>query len=325
MLMHAINNKSLKQAADCLQAGGLVAFPTETVYGLGAVATNALAVARIFSAKQRPQFNPLISHFFSAESALAAGHRNNAATRLAAAFWPGAMTLILRRPKNSLITALASAGTDTLAIRVPSHPAALDLLERVKVPVVAPSANPSGGISPSTAAHVANGLGAACDMILDGGPCESGIESTVIDCRPELPVLLRPGPLTPEQIRDQVGIELQISKPLNQASQPVSPGQIESHYAPRATVRLNAEDKRQDEVYIGFGPSRTGLIPDFNLSEQADLIEAAANLFAVLHEADALGTAAIAFSPIPMAGLGLAINDRISRAAAPRPSPYLGA
>ena len=325
MLIHAINNKNLKQAADCLQAGGLVAFPTETVYGLGAVATNALAVARIFSAKQRPQFNPLISHFSSAEAALAAGHRNNAATRLAAAFWPGAMTLILRRPKNSLITALASAGTDTLAIRVPSHPAALDLLERVKVPVVAPSANPSGGISPSTAAHVANGLGAACDMILDGGPCESGIESTVIDCRPELPVLLRPGPLTPEQIRDQVGIELQISKPLNQASQPVSPGQIESHYAPRATVRLNAEDKRQNEVYIGFGPSRNGLIPDFNLSEQADLIEAAANLFAVLHEADALGTAAIAFSPIPMAGLGLAINDRISRAAAPRPSSYLGA
>ena len=324
MLIHAINNKNLKQAADCLQAGGLVAFPTETVYGLGAVATNASAVARIFSVKQRPQFNPLISHFSSAEAALAAGHRNHAATRLAAAFWPGAMTLILQRPQNSLITALASAGTDTLAIRVPSHPAALDLLERVKVPVVAPSANPSGGISPSTAAHVANGLGAACDMILDGGPCESGIESTVIDCRPELPVLLRPGPLTPEQIRHQVGIELQISKPLNQASQPVSPGQIESHYAPRATVRLNAEDKRQNEVYIGFGPSKNGLIPDFNLSEQADLIEAAANLFAMLHEADALGTAAIAFGPIPMAGLGLAINDRITRAAAPRPSSHLG-
>ena len=324
MLIHAINNKNLKQAADCLQAGGLVAFPTETVYGLGAVATNALAVARIFTAKQRPQFNPLISHFSSAEAALASGQRNNAATRLAAAFWPGAMTLIIQRPQNSLITALASAGTDSLAIRVPSHPAALDLLERVKVPVVAPSANQSGGISPSTAAHVANGLGAACDMILDGGPCESGIESTVIDCRPELPVLLRPGPLTPEKIRDQIGIELQITKPLNQASQPVSPGQIESHYAPRATVRLNAENKRQNEVYIGFGPSRNGLIPDFNLSEQADLIEAAANLFAVLHEADALGTAAIAFSPIPMAGLGLAINDRISRAAAPRPSSYLG-
>ena len=325
MLIHAINNKNLKQAADCLQAGGLVAFPTETVYGLGAVATNASAVARIFSAKQRPQFNPLISHFSSAEAALAAGHRNKAATRLAAAFWPGAMTLILQRPRNSLITALVSAGTDTLAIRVPSHPAALDLLERVKGPVVAPSANPSGGISPSTATHVANGLGAACDMILDGGPCESGIESTVIDCRPERPLLLRPGPLTPEQIVDQVGIELEISKPLNQASQPVSPGQIESHYAPRASVRLNAEDKRQDEVYIGFGPSRTGLTPDFNLSEQADLIEAAANLFAVLHEADALGTAAIAFGPIPMAGLGLAINDRISRAAAPRPSSYLEA
>ena len=247
------------------------------------------------------------------------------ATRLAAEFWPGAMTLILRKPENSLITALASAGTDTIAIRVPSHPIALDLLRRVKAPVAAPSANPSGGISPSTAAHVSNGLGAACDMILDGGPCESGIESTVIDCRPKCPILLRPGPLTPEQIADQTGIELQILKPRNEASQKVSPGQIESHYAPRASVRLNAEDKRLDEVYIGFGPSKPGLIPDFNLSEDSDLIEAAANLFAVLHEADALGTAAIAFGPIPMAGLGLAINDRISRAAAPRPSSYLGA
>ncbi len=159
-------------------------------------------------------------------------------------------------------------------------------------------------------------------MILDGGPCESGIESTVIDCRSERPVLLRPGPLTPEQITDKMGIEVQISKLLDKASQPISPGQIESHYAPRAVVRLNAEYKRQDEIYIGFGPSGTGLTPDFNLSQEADLIEAAANLFAILHKADALGTAAIAFAPIPMAGLGLAINDRISRAAAPRPSSH---
>lgn len=322
MLLHAINHKTLKQAAACLQAGGLVAFPTETVYGLGAVATNARAVARVFSAKQRPQFNPLISHFSLAEAALNAGHVTNAAARLAAAFWPGPMTLILQKSENSLVTALASAGTDTIAVRVPSHPAALDLLERVKAPVAAPSANLSGGISPSTAAHVAEYLGAACDMILDGGPCESGIESTVIDCRPARPVLLRPGPLTPEQIIDQTGIVLQISKPVEQIEQPVSPGQIESHYAPRASVRINAEDKRQDEIYIGFGPSKVGVIPDFNLSEQADIIEAAANLFAVLHEADAQGTAAIAFAPIPMAGLGLAINDRISRAAAPRPSSH---
>ena len=322
MLIHTINNKNLEHAADCLQAGGLVAFPTETVYGLGAVATNATAVARIFSAKQRPQFNPLISHFSSAESALAAVHRNDAATLLAKAFWPGPMTLILQRPENSVITALASAGTDALAIRVPSHPVALDLLERVEVPVAAPSANPSGSMSPSTAVHVASGLGAACDMILDGGPCESGIESTVIDCRPDRPLLLRPGPLTLEQITDQTGIELKISKIFDKASQPVSPGQLESHYAPRAFVRLNAENKCRDEIYIGFGPSRTGLTPDFNLSEEADLTEAAANLFAILHEADALGTATIAFAPIPMAGLGLAINDRISRAAAPRPSSH---
>ena len=320
MLIHAINQKNLKQAAHCLRAGGLVAFPTETVYGLGAIATDAIAVARIFSAKQRPQFNPLISHFPSIESALAAGHSNNAAARLAEAFWPGPMTLILQRPENSQISELASAGTDTIAIRVPSHPAALHLFEQVKTPVVAPSANPSGGISPSTAEHVANGLGAACDMILDGGPCESGIESTVIDCRPKCPILLRPGPLTLEQIADQTGIELQITKTMSQTVQPISPGQIESHYAPRANVRLNAVNKRQDEIYIGFGAPKTELIPDFNLSEQADLIEAAANLFAVLHEADTLGTATIAFAPIPMAGLGLAINDRISRAAAPRPS-----
>ena len=324
MLIHSCNHNNLKRAAVCLRTGGLVAFPTETVYGLGALATNATAVARIFSAKQRPQFNPLISHFSSAKAALTAGKSNDVAAHLAEAFWPGPMTLILQRHKNSLVTALASAGTNTLAIRVPSHPVALDLLEQVNAPVVAPSANPSGGISPSRAEHVAKGLGTACDMILDGGPCESGIESTVIDCRFERPILLRPGPLTAKQIANQTGIELQMSKPPDQAEQPVSPGQIESHYAPRATVRLNAENKRQDEIYIGFGPPRTGQVPDFNLSEQADLIEAAANLFAILHEADALGTAAIAFAPIPMAGLGLAINDRIFRAAAPRSSSHEG-
>lgn len=323
MLIHTFNPENIKRAANCLQAGGLVAFPTETVYGLGAVATNAKAVARIFSAKQRPQFNPLISHFHSIDAALAAGHSNNAAHCLANAFWPGPMTLILQRPENSQISALASAGTDTVAIRVPSHQATLNLLAQVKAPVVAPSANPSGGISPSTAMHVAVGLGSACDMILDGGPCQSGIESTVIDCRSNCPVLLRPGPLTPEQITNETGMKLQVSKPLDGASHPVSPGQIASHYAPKAIVRLNAEDRRMGEIYIGFGPASKGLVPDFNLSEQADLIEAAANLFAMLHDADALGTA-IAFAPIPMAGLGLAINDRISRAAAPRPSSHLG-
>ena len=318
MIIHPIDNTTLDQAAACLKRGGLVAFPTETVYGLGALATDATAVARIFSAKQRPKFNPLISHFHSVEAALAAGVQNKASARLAEVFWPGPLTLIVNRPEDSPIASLASAGTDTLAIRVPSHPVACDLLGRVRAPVVAPSANPSGRISPSTARHVAAGLGSACDMILDGGACESGIESTVIDCRTETPVLLRPGPLTTEEIAERTAIDIIVDTTQTQSDRPVSPGQIESHYAPEALVRLNATDRRKEEVYIGFGPPEPGLIPDFNLSETADLIEAAANLFAVLHDADALKTRAIAIAPIPVAGLGSAINDRISRAAAPR-------
>ena len=319
MTIYPIDHQTLDQAANCLKRGGLVAFPTETVYGLGALATNAIAEARIFSAKQRPTFNPLISHFHSVEAALAAGLPGAASLKLAEAFWPGPLTLIVNRPDDSPIAALASAGTDTLAVRVPSHPVAQDLLTRVNLPVVAPSANPSGRISPSTAQHVAAGLGSACDMILDGGACESGIESTVIDCRTDRPVLLRPGPLTAEEITDRTGIDLHIHTPQGQPDKPVAPGQIASHYAPEAAVRLNATDRQTNEVYIGFGPSRPGLIPDFNLSENADLVEAAANLFAVLHDADALETRTIAIAPIPMAGLGIAINDRISRAAAPRP------
>ena len=318
-MIQPIDDESLDRAASCLKDGGLVAFPTETVYGLGAIATNATAVARIFSAKQRPQFNPLISHFQSAEAALASGRPNHASERLAEAFWPGPLTLILTRPDHSSIATLASAGTNTLAVRVPAHPAALDLLARVNAPVVAPSANPSGRISPSTAQHVAAGLGSACDMILDGGPCQSGIESTVIDCRTDRPVLLRPGPLTAEQIAAQTGIEVMRIPPQPATDKLVSPGQIESHYAPHAAVRLNATTRQSGEVYIGFGPSQPGVVADFNLSESADLVEAAANLFATLHEADGLNTGAIAIAPIPMAGLGLAINDRISRAAAPRP------
>ena len=318
MSIYKIDNTILDQAATCLKQGGLVAFPTETVYGLGALATNATAVARIFSAKQRPKFNPLISHFHAVEAALAAGVQNKASERLAQTFWPGPLTLIVNRPENSPIASLASAGTDTLAVRVPSHPVARDLLARVRAPVVAPSANPSGRISPSTARHVAAGLGSACDMILDGGACESGIESTVIDCRTETTVLLRPGPLTTEEIAERTNIDIVASLSQTTPQIPVSPGQIESHYAPDAVVRLNATEKYKDEVYIGFGPAEPGLIPDFNLSETADLIEAAPNLFAVLHDADALKTRAIAIAPIPMAGLGIAINDRIARAAAPR-------
>ena len=317
-----ISDQALQDAATCLQQGGLVAFPTETVYGLGAIATDDKAVAGIFAAKNRPQFNPLISHFADADNALAAGRANNIAELLASHFWPGPLTLILKRHKDSPISLLASAGSDSVAVRVPDHEKARRLITLTGQPVVAPSANPSGCISPSNAVHVEEGLGSACDIILDGGPCRSGLESTVIDCRNNNAILLRPGPITTEQIKEQTG--LITTSPENKggdgASPFASPGQLASHYAPLARVRLNATTVQQDEVFIGFGSVPDGVTPDFNLSESGDTQEAAARLFALLHEADKLALNSIAFAPIPMSGLGFAINDRLSRAAAPRDS-----
>ena len=317
-----ISDQALQDAATCLQQGGLVAFPTETVYGLGAIARDDKAVASIFAAKNRPQFNPLISHFADADNALAAGRKTDIASLLASHFWPGPLTLILERHKDSPISLLASAGSDSVAVRVPYHEIARRLIALTGWPIVAPSANPSGRISPSNAAHVEEGLGSACDMILDGGPCRSGLESTVIDCRNNKAILLRPGPITAEQIKEQTGLILATPEIQGgDGTAPLaSPGQLASHYAPLARVRLNATTKQQDEVFIGFGSVPDGVTADFNLSESGDIQEAAAHLFALLHEADKRALNSIAFAPIPMSGLGLAINDRLSRAAAPRDS-----
>ena len=320
MPITAITDTSLKEAATCLEKGGLVAFPTETVYGLGAIATDDSAVVKIFAAKNRPQFNPLISHFADKDSALKAGLPNKIAKKLAARFWPGPLTLILERPADSPISLLASAGSDSLAVRVPGHADALRLLGLVGQPVVAPSANPSGRISPSEARHVAEGLGDKCDMILDGGTCQRGLESTVIDCRGKTPLLLRPGPITTEQIYAEAGLKVAApaSTPDKNTAPLAAPGQLASHYAPSASVRLNAADIGEDEIFVGFGALPNGVISEFNLSPEADLYEAAARLFAIMHLADKKGVKSIAFAPIPMSGLGLAINDRLARAAAPR-------
>jgi len=319
-----ISEDSLRQAAKCLQQGGLVAFPTETVYGLGANACDDSAVARIFAAKNRPQFNPLISHFAEASAALEAGMPSQIAALLARHFWPGPLTLILERPENSPISLLASAGSNSLAVRVPDHAGARQLLQLTGLPVVAPSANPSGRISPSCAHHVADGLGAACDMILDGGACKRGLESTVIDCRTHRPILLRPGPITAEQITAKTGLNIATaaSSIADEETPPehalASPGQLASHYAPAAAVRLNATARQTDEILVGFGTPPDGVHPDFTLSASGDIEEAAANLFAVMHQADQMAVKSIAFAPIPMSGLGLAINDRLARAAVPR-------
>ncbi len=315
-----ISDQALQDAAICLQDGGLVAFPTETVYGLGAIASDDKAVARIFAAKNRPQFNPLISHFADSDNALGAGRKTEVAHLLASHFWPGPLTLVLERHKDSPISLLASAGNDSVAVRVPDHKIARRLITLTGTPVVAPSANPSGRISPSNAVHVKEGLGSACDLILDGGPCRSGLESTVIDCRDNKVILLRPGPITAEQIKERTGLITASSENNGtDGSIPLAaPGQLASHYAPLARVRINATTKQQDEVFIGFGKVPGGVIADFNLSESGDIQEAAAHLFALLHKADKLALNSIAFAPIPMSGLGLAINDRLLRAAAPR-------
>jgi L-threonylcarbamoyladenylate synthase len=305
---------NIARAAQLLKAGGLVAFPTETVYGLGAVATDDRAVARIYAAKGRPNFNPLIVHVPDLVAAERLGQLGDWERKLAAAFWPGPLTLVVERVKNCPVSLLCSAGLSTLALRVPSHPLALDMLRAVGVPVAAPSANASGRISPTTAQHVRTSLGGAVDMILDGGACQTGVESTVVRIIENRPTLLRAGGVPREAIEHVLGLKL-----LAAAGGPVhSPGQLESHYAPRARLRLNAVQPESGETYIGFGTYAHGPL---SLSRRGDTQEAASNLFRLLHEVDAMGVQAIAIAPIPMSGLGEAINDRLLRAAAPRPMP----
>ena len=300
------DEKAVERAANTLRSGGLVAMPTETVYGLAADATNAEAVARIYKVKERPVFNPLIAHFARLEDALDQGEVSEDARTLATRFWPGPLTLVLKATHRTTVCDLARAGLDSLAVRVPAHPVAHRLLTAFNGPLVAPSANPSGRISPTRAEHVAADLGQQIDLILDGGPCTEGIESTVIDARGGHPVLLRPGTISPADI-EAVWPGLERG---GESGKPVSPGQLLRHYAPDAALRLNAESPEPDEAYLGFGPGKATL----NLSPAGDLAEAAANLFSMLRQLDRSHDR-IAVAPVPQDGLGAAINDRLARAA----------
>ncbi|RAU20623.1 threonylcarbamoyl-AMP synthase [Paramagnetospirillum kuznetsovii] len=303
---------AVAEAAEALRDGRLVAFPTETVYGLGGDATCDRAVAAIFEAKGRPSFNPLIAHVASMEQAESLVELNPDAHRLAARFWPGPLTLVLPRRADSKVSLLASAGLDSIAVRMPDHPVALALIEAAGRPLAAPSANRSGAVSPTTAQHVAACLGERVSLILDGGPCRVGVESTVVDLSGDRPALLRPGGVEVETLEAVLGLVLPHAADSPDA--PRSPGQLESHYAPSAPVRLNAQAVEAGWALLGFGPVAATL----NLSPSGDLEEAAANLFAMLRAMDRPGLSGIAVSPIPEYGLGLAINDRLRRAAAPR-------
>jgi L-threonylcarbamoyladenylate synthase len=309
--------RGLRAAAGLLAAGELVAFPTETVYGLGADARSDRAVAGIFAAKGRPAFNPLIVHVADLPAAEGIAEMPPAARRLAEAFWPGPLTLVLPRRAAARLSDLVSAGLPTVAVRVPAHPLARDLLTRFGGPVAAPSANPSGRVSPTTRAHVLEGLGGRIAAVIEGGSCPVGLESTIIGFEANRAVLLRPGGVPPEALAEILG---HVPEP-PEATEITAPGQLRSHYAPKAALRLDAQGPGPDEAWLGFGPV-AALQPSLNLSPRGDLAEAAANLFAYLREIDAIaacdGLARIAVAPIPREGLGLAINDRLARAAAPR-------
>jgi L-threonylcarbamoyladenylate synthase len=309
------SSAAIAAVARCLAAGGLVAFPTETVYGLGADACNGEAVARLYAAKGRPVFNPLIAHVADLGAARRLGAFNADAERLAAAFWPGPLTLVLPRRPDCPVADLALAGLDSVALRVPAHPLAQALLKAFGGPIVAPSANRSGHVSPTSAAHVLADLRGRIDLLLDGGPCPVGLESTIVACL-DGPTLLRPGGVAREEIERVLGRAL-VVPPAQTA--PLAPGMLASHYAPKARLRLNAETARAGEALLAFGanaPPVNGAM--LNLSARGDLVEAAANLFSHLRALDASGAKAIAVMPVPNEGLGEAINDRLARAAAPR-------
>lgn len=314
----AADPAGVARAAALLRAGALVAFGTETVYGLGARAADGEAVARIYEAKGRPRFNPLICHYSSAESAFGDVAANSAAEALAARFWPGPLTLVLPRREGCPVSLLAGAGLTTLAVRVPAAPAAHALLDAVGEAVAAPSANRSGAVSPTRAEHVMAELGGRIAAILDSGPSPVGIESTVLDLAGP-PTLLRHGGITREAIEAVIGPVAEATTP---TATPRAPGQLASHYAPALPVRLAAATVRAAEALLAFGPPLPGAGAMFQLSARRDLVEAASRLFLGLRTLDAEGTAhglaGIAVMPIPTTGLGAAINDRLARAAAPR-------
>jgi L-threonylcarbamoyladenylate synthase len=320
----AADPPGIARAAELLRAGALVALGTETVYGLGADATDARAVAAVFAAKGRPHFNPLICHYPDAEAAFAQVAANAAARLLAGALWPGPLSLVLPRRADCPVALLAGAGLNTLAVRVPAHASALALLRAVGRPVAAPSANRSGQISPTTARHVLDGLADRIAAVLDSGPCPIGVESTVLDLCGARPFLLRPGGVTVEEIEALVGpVGRGIPHAVAEAARTLrSPGLLVSHYAPDAPVRLDADAVRADEALLAFGSKLQGAGAVFQLSASRDLTEAAANLFIGLRALDAeaarLRLSGIAVMPVPEHGLGLAINDRLRRAAAPR-------
>lgn len=316
----AADGAGIAQAADILRNGGLVAFGTETVYGLGADATDAHAVARIFAAKERPSFNPLISHFPDADRAFVHAHADGRARRLAQRFWPGPLTMVLPRTAECAVCDLAGAGLPSIAVRVPAGDVARALLAAAGVPVAAPSANPSGGVSPSRAEHVLDGLEGRIDAVLDSGPCAVGVESTIVDLTGPVPVLLRPGGVTIEALRE---VCPDITLPHGGSdARPVAPGRLSSHYAPTLPVRLGAVSVAPDEALLAFGPELPGSPLTWNLSPGEKLEEAAARLFAGLRfldmEGRRRGLRAIAVQPVPAHGLGAAIGDRLSRAACPR-------
>jgi L-threonylcarbamoyladenylate synthase len=313
---------SATDAATCLSGGGLVAFPTETVYGLGADATNATAVAKLYEAKGRPSFNPLIAHVPDLLAAERLAVFDAAAKRLAAKFWPGPLTLVLKKRAGCTVAELATAGLDSIAVRVPSHEVARDIIRKLGRPVVAPSANRSGHVSPTTAQHVLDDLGGRIDLIIDGGPTHVGVESTIVALL-DRPLLLRPGGVPRDAVRNALEAELE-DVPVSGMDPEVliAPGMMASHYAPRSKLRLNATSVNAGEAVLAFGPNlppgSERAVSVLNLSPAGDLVEAAANLFSDLRTLDAAEATAIAVMKVPMEGLGEAINDRLARAAAPK-------
>jgi L-threonylcarbamoyladenylate synthase len=320
------DHAAIGAAARCLAEGGLLGFPTETVYGLGADACNGEAIARLYEAKGRPAFNPLICHVQDRAAAARLGAFDAAAKRLAEALWPGPLTLVVPKRPDCGVAELATAGLQTIALRVPDHPIAHAILLEFGKPVVAPSANRSGHVSPTTAAHVLADLRGRIDLIVDGGPTPVGLESTIVACLDQ-PILLRPGGLPRAEIERALGHALAEVAPdgpalVEEGIAPMAPGQLASHYAPRASLRLDAGSVHAGETLLAFGPvlppGAVGAARILNLSERGDLIEAAANLFSHLRALDAPGVGMIAVMPVPHQGLGEAINDRLRRGQAPR-------
>ncbi len=300
----------LSKASELIKSGGTLAFPTETVYGLGADATNKLAVAKIFQAKGRPSFNPLIIHCFSIEQIKTFAMWSSEAQTVADKFWPGPLTMVLPLSPNSQISSLALAGLQTVAIRMPNHSVAQSILQLANTPIAAPSANPSGAVSATKAQHVISRLNGKIEGIISGNPSKIGLESTIISFLPE-PSILRFGAIDETDLSEILGLDL---KKKRKDEKITAPGQLSSHYAPKGSIRLNSKVFKKNEVSLGFGE----ILCDLNLSPKANLTEAAANLFDCLHRLDEMGAEKIAVSPIPEEGIGIAINDRLRRAAAPK-------